>query len=258
MYPPVEKYGISSPYGPRGAALHHGIDCPCPTGTPLPAVSDGVVVFEGHIPAAAAGYQPEVICIIQSEGYFITYGHLSQTLVSVGERVKQGGIIAYSGNTGYVLPKPLSANDKQTGSHLHVQKNLGTKAPSKGINAYPSEDITPLLQAYGGHDMTLEEAKIKLQAEGWRSHRDFNWQALYEYYLASQFKDEQARDVATSHVESGSSFRAVIESDLQWYREQLTKVEKPPVNDQDIQDLELGRKARRFIQDALQPLGGGK
>jgi hypothetical protein len=280
MYPPVEKYGISSPYGPRGAAFHSGVDCPCPTGTPLPSVSDGLVVFEGRIPAAATGYQPEVICIVQSEGFFITYGHLSQTLVSTGERVKQGDIIAYSGNTGYVLPKPLSANDKQTGQHLHAQKNLGTKSPYKGINNYPSEDITPLLNAYGGQDMDALEAVRSLyraldpqgmpsldalkghadrvqregridgvmmdilSSKGWRDGETYNVDALTSYYSAA--KVENPRQEAINRVLGGDNLDKVLMVDIPFLMER--EAPQDPQNDADAQ---LGRMTRDFVKQAL-------
>ena len=146
-YPPLEKYDISSPYGMRGGVLHRGVDIPTPMNTPLPSPIDGTIAFEGRIPAAAPGYPDEIICIIQGSGQFVVMGHLSRTVVDIGQKVKAGDLVAYSGNTGY-----------STGPHLHIELAKGTKSPSKGILAYSSIDITPLLRSYGeGGSMTEKE-----------------------------------------------------------------------------------------------------
>ncbi|MFH1736660.1 MAG: M23 family metallopeptidase, partial [Actinomycetota bacterium] len=44
-------------------------------------------------------------------GVYSRYLHLNQALVSEGQSVSQGQIIAYSGNTGYLT----------TGAHLHFE-----------------------------------------------------------------------------------------------------------------------------------------
>lgn len=85
---------------------HHGIDYAAPTGTPISAVGDGVVIFKGW----KGGYGRFVEIRHGSSGYVSEYGHMSRFMrgVGVGTHVRQGQIIGYVGSTGL-----------STGPHLH-------------------------------------------------------------------------------------------------------------------------------------------
>ena len=90
---------------------HNGIDLACPVGTPVYAIEDGTVAFEGwgqnhSWMGAIAG----ISAIIRHSSFHSGYAHLSQTIVSIGQAVKKGQLIGYSGNTG-----------GSTGPHLHVE-----------------------------------------------------------------------------------------------------------------------------------------
>lgn len=106
---PVNSWTITSPFGPRPdyppSPYHYGVDWYVPTGTIVRASSSGVITGSGW----SGGYG---ICvdIDHSNGVMTRYAHLSETLVSYGEYVKQGQIIGYSGATGLV-----------TGPHLHFE-----------------------------------------------------------------------------------------------------------------------------------------
>ena len=88
-------------------AHYHGnaIDIGCWTGTPLVAADGGKVVYAGWM-----GSYGNVIFINHSTGYQTRYAHLSRFLVSVGDYVSKGSLIAYSGNTGV-----------GSGPHLHFE-----------------------------------------------------------------------------------------------------------------------------------------
>jgi len=102
---------ITCPFGYRNHpitglfSLHTGIDIGVSTGTPLHAAADGTVVKAGW--NRAYGY---MVVIEHNGGYSTLYGHNSRLLVSVGDDVKQGQVIAKSGSTGF-----------STGPHVHYQ-----------------------------------------------------------------------------------------------------------------------------------------
>lgn len=159
----LAEFPITSPFGPRGGGMHNGVDFGTPMNTPLPALVAGTVQYAGFIPPAIAGYSNELIIIVQSEGFFVVYGHLRGATVHAGQRVEQGQIIGTTGNSGYVLPAPTPAMPF-AGAHLHIEQRLGTKENHRGLSAYPAKDITPLLRAYGSmsskggaEDMTYED-----------------------------------------------------------------------------------------------------
>jgi murein DD-endopeptidase MepM/ murein hydrolase activator NlpD len=85
--------------------MHEGLDVATPFGQPIAAPSDGVVVFNG----VEGGYG-RVLVIDHGYGVKTRYGHLSETFVRVGDRVKRGEKVAAVGNTG-----------KSTGPHLHYE-----------------------------------------------------------------------------------------------------------------------------------------
>lgn len=91
---------------------HKGVDYAAPTGTPVWATGDGVV----HVIGRQRGYG-KVIYI--KHGQFITvYGHLNgfKRGLKKGDRVKQGQVIGYVGQTGLA-----------TGPHLHYEFRIKGK-----------------------------------------------------------------------------------------------------------------------------------
>ncbi|CAN5215571.1 M23 family metallopeptidase [soil metagenome] len=96
---------FTSGYGYRWGALHGGVDIANAIGTPIYAVSDGVVVDVGP----TAGYGAYVK-LRHSDGTVTLYGHINSWNVSLGERVFAGDQIATIGNRG-----------NSTGPHLHLE-----------------------------------------------------------------------------------------------------------------------------------------
>ncbi|BBZ48135.1 M23 family metallopeptidase [Mycobacterium parmense] len=102
----MPTHGIfTSNFGYRWGVLHAGIDLANSIGTPIVAVSDGVVIDSG--PAAGYGM---LVKLRHADGTVTLYGHINTTLVSVGERVMAGDQIATMGNRG-----------NSTGPHLHFE-----------------------------------------------------------------------------------------------------------------------------------------
>lgn len=111
---------ISSGYGSRTSPIsgrgefHTGLDIPAPTGTPVHAAEDGVIINSGNI----NGYGYTII-INHGGGLSTLYGHNSRLIAKVGQSVKRGDIIALVGSTGYA-----------TGPHCHFEVRLNGKHTS--------------------------------------------------------------------------------------------------------------------------------
>lgn len=88
--------------------MHEGLDIAARTGTPVISTAAGIVREVGSEP----GYGKFVV-IDHGYGYSTIYGHNSRILVSVGQRVKRGDVIASSGNTG-----------RSSGPHVHYEVRL--------------------------------------------------------------------------------------------------------------------------------------
>jgi murein DD-endopeptidase MepM/ murein hydrolase activator NlpD len=102
----LPTHGIfTSNFGYRWGVLHAGIDLANSIGTPIFAVSDGVVIEAG--PAAGYGM---LVKLRHADGTVTLYGHINTTLVSAGQRVMAGDQIATMGNRG-----------NSTGPHLHFE-----------------------------------------------------------------------------------------------------------------------------------------
>jgi len=96
------KYSYSNTFGAKrtygGERLHEGLDIICKSGTPVYSVTDGTVVKKGWI--TLGGWR---ILIKDSFGIEYYYAHLSKYVsgISVGDTVKSGQLIGYSGDSGY-------------------------------------------------------------------------------------------------------------------------------------------------------------
>lgn len=137
LLPPVPGYAPGSPFGWRvdpiedeegesRIAWHEGVDIAAPSGTPVVAVADGVVVRVGD---AGDGYGTMVV-VDHAGGLGSVYAHLSQAAVSPGAVVAAGSVIGRVGSTG-----------RSTGPHLHFElRAFGAQCdPMWGWGAAPSQ-----------------------------------------------------------------------------------------------------------------------
>ncbi len=105
---------ITSDYGPResptaGASSNHkGIDIGAAYGADIVAAADGTVVFAGY--SSSAG---NYVTIDHGGGLYTVYMHCSSLVVSKGQSVSRGQVIAKVGSTGI-----------STGNHLHFGVSL--------------------------------------------------------------------------------------------------------------------------------------
>ncbi len=108
---------ISSPYGYRihpvykTKKFHSGIDLAAPGGTNILAAADGTVKMAGW----NGGYG-NCLVIDHGGGVSTLYGHAQRLLVSKGQTVKKGQVVALVGTTG-----------TSTGNHLHFEVLLNGK-----------------------------------------------------------------------------------------------------------------------------------
>lgn len=111
----------------KGRRKHLGMDIVAPKGTPIHAVLDGIVEVVSNGGKGFRGYG-RVIIINHSDQLWTLYSHCSTMNVKVGQRVKQGYVIAAVGRTG-----------RATTNHLHfeVRNTKGTALdPMKYLPEY--------------------------------------------------------------------------------------------------------------------------
>jgi murein DD-endopeptidase MepM/ murein hydrolase activator NlpD len=100
---------LTSCFCMRWGTMHQGLDIAAPTGTPIVAPEDGVVLEAGP----SGGYG-NVVYLQHANGDVTLYGHMSKVLVQAGQIVLAGEVIAEVGSTGY-----------STGPHLHFEVHPG-------------------------------------------------------------------------------------------------------------------------------------
>lgn len=106
-------YGYRSDPFTKIRKFHYGMDFTSPTGTPVYATGDGVVLKADN---SLSGYGNHIE-VNHGYGYVTLYAHLSKYNCRPGQKVKRGDLIGYVGSTG-----------RSEAPHLHYEviKN-GTK-----------------------------------------------------------------------------------------------------------------------------------
>lgn len=118
--------------------MHQGVDYGAAHGTPIRAVSDGVVQFAGR-----AGGHGNKVRLGHAGGLGTGYSHMSRIAVAPGARVVQGQVIGYVGSTGL-----------STGPHLHFEVYRGGAVVNPSSASFES---TPLLS---GAQLAAFKAKL--------------------------------------------------------------------------------------------------
>ncbi len=109
---PTDGGWVSSYFGYRSdpftgkVKYHSGVDIAVNYGTNVYASGAGKVYATGYDEAGYGYY----VMVEHGNGYVSLYGHLSKILVSTGQQVSKGQVIALSGNSG-----------RSTGPHLHAE-----------------------------------------------------------------------------------------------------------------------------------------
>jgi murein DD-endopeptidase MepM/ murein hydrolase activator NlpD len=100
----TDSFGTRRMFNGKLASIHRGTDFHAPSGTPVLAANDGVVIIAQNM-----FYEGNLVVIDHGQGFSTLYMHLSKIDVKVGERVAKGQPLGLSGATGRV-----------TGPHLHL------------------------------------------------------------------------------------------------------------------------------------------
>jgi murein DD-endopeptidase MepM/ murein hydrolase activator NlpD len=102
---------------PRPGHFHEGIDLPNPVGTPIRAAATGRVVMrewqDGYGKYTCLRHLAVLTC----------YAHQSRFHTRVGEMVRQGDVIGYTGDSG-----------TSEAPHLHFEVRLGREPWGKPVN----------------------------------------------------------------------------------------------------------------------------
>lgn len=102
----TSEFGYRSNPTGAGSEGHTGLDMGVPLGTEVRAVKDGKVLFVRY-KQTGYGYH---VAIDHGGGLVTMYAHCSEILVTEGQTVSAGEVIARSGSTG-----------RSTGPHLHLE-----------------------------------------------------------------------------------------------------------------------------------------
>lgn len=123
FHPLSSDVAVTSAFGQRvhpetKKKRHHmGVDFKVAEGTPIYAAGDGVVQKAGE-----GGNYGILVKIEHAEAYESRYAHLSRVAVSVGQEVKKGDLIAYSGNTGLSKKPHLHFEVRKDGKAVNPEK----------------------------------------------------------------------------------------------------------------------------------------
>lgn len=146
MLTPIDGARLSSGFGMRRhpilgySRMHRGLDFAAPTGTPIMAAGDGVVVEAGR-----KGNYGNTVVLRHPNEIRTLYAHMSRFArgIKVGARVKQGDVIGYVGSTGM-----------STGPHLHYEVLV------RGKHVNPASVVSPPGRTLTGQDLECFRAAV--------------------------------------------------------------------------------------------------
>lgn len=122
-WPVKDHLDVSSGVGARWGSYHKGIDIPGEGGFPITAAEAGEVVRTNNScihnygkdgSCGCGGGYGNFVIIDHGNGFLTLYGHMTQTSVEIGDKVKKGQQIGLMGSTGW-----------STGTHLHFELRYG-------------------------------------------------------------------------------------------------------------------------------------
>lgn len=129
---------------------HLGTDYAAPTGTPIMATGDGVVIASSR-----STYNGNFVKIQHNSTYTTQYLHMSKRSANVGEHVTQGDVIGYVGSTGLATGPHVCYRFWKNGSQTnHLKEDF---PPSEPVKPEHLERFNKQLKKYKS-----QVAKVKL------------------------------------------------------------------------------------------------
>ena len=125
---------VNSPFGPRGARRHAGLDIGSPRAQQVAAAADGEVAFA----QATRGGFGNVVVLEHEGGFSTVYAHLSIIIAREGESARQGQAIGGVGTTG-----------NASGPHLHFE--IRHRGVPLDPQRYLPQTLDELLNELAGH-----------------------------------------------------------------------------------------------------------
>ena len=130
-YPVPSQTKITTAYGSAGYVGHTGVDFACASGSKVVAAESGTVIISTDLKNSDGSYRSYGRYIViahdkkDSAGNFVftLYAHNSSRVVSEGQYVKKGQLIAYSGSTG-----------NSSGPHCHFEVRTPSAAYDDCVN----------------------------------------------------------------------------------------------------------------------------
>jgi murein DD-endopeptidase MepM/ murein hydrolase activator NlpD len=169
---PLQNWITTSEFGKRDYKenpWHNGIDGKAIIDTPVYAVADGIVKVAKDNPGGYGLY-----ITLDHSKWGSLYAHLSKFNVAVGQSIKTGQIIGYSGNTGM-----------STGPHLHFElrfceyKDFWDRAGDIFLRCV---DPLPFIENLIEHEnMTVEKAEEIIQTEAGLDNNTIQYLNFYKY-----------------------------------------------------------------------------
>ncbi len=130
---------------------HLGTDYAAPTGTPIMATGDGVVIASSY-----SKYNGNFVKIKHNSTYTTQYLHMSKRNAKVGQFVKQGDCIGYVGSTGLATGPHVCYRFWKNGSQTnHLKEDF---PPSEPVKPEHMERYKKQLKKYQGK---IEKIELK-------------------------------------------------------------------------------------------------
>jgi len=196
--------------------VHHGLDFPNETGTPVLAAGSGIVVHAGPFPSPNNGvnYYGNTVVIQhdwqwQGKDVYTLYAHTLELFVSVGDTVEAGQLIAGVGSSGEV-----------TGPHLHFEVRVGdntyadTRNPALWLAPYEGWG-TLAGRLVDKRGRPISDAKIRLLPPG--SSEILREQSTYSPNVGSD--DVWQENFAFGDVPAGEYVLLLTVNDVTYRRE---------------------------------------